>query len=238
MSNDQIRRHVVRSLPIVATLALATPAAYAWDFQSASGDFSGSWDTTLTYGQAWRVDLTPTALKTLLSRHSSGLYALCAPPRPEDAAVINGDITLIGRSDPGFWPENRTEIRELLEKTHADPDTFWLVEDHQPLGLAKNAAAGVDLTVSGHTHAGQIFPIGLLDRLVDSGRTVIVIEHNLDVVARADWVIDMGPGAGHDGGRVVFTGTPADLVATGDSLRQTRMRSCVGHGPGMAWARM
>ena len=84
----------------------------------------------------------------------------------EDAAVINGDITLIGRSDPGFWPENRTEIRELLEKTHADPDTFWLVEDHQPLGLAKNAAAGVDLTVSGHTHAGQIFPIGLLDRLV------------------------------------------------------------------------
>ena len=84
----------------------------------------------------------------------------------EDAAVINGDITLIGRSDPGFLAENRTEIRELLEKTHADPDTFWLVEDHQPLGLAKNAAAGVDLTVSGHTHARQIFPIGLLDRLV------------------------------------------------------------------------
>src|SRR5688572_32670092 len=51
-----IRRSVVRSLPIVATLALATPAAYAWDFQSDSGSFSGSWDTTLTYGQAWRIE--------------------------------------------------------------------------------------------------------------------------------------------------------------------------------------
>jgi excinuclease UvrABC ATPase subunit len=54
--------------------------------------------------------------------------------------------------------------------------------------------------------------LGLLDRLVDDGRTVIVIEHNLDVVAHADWVIDMGPGAGHDGGRVVFEGTPAELL--------------------------
>ena len=60
--------------------------------------------------------------------------------------------------------------------------------------------------------------IGLLDRLVESGRTVIVIEHNLDVVARADWVIDMGPGAGHDGGRVIFEGTPAELVRAEGSL--------------------
>ena len=60
--------------------------------------------------------------------------------------------------------------------------------------------------------------IGLLDRLVDSGRSVIVIEHNLDVVARADWVIDLGPGGGHDGGRVVFEGTPAELVKSKDSL--------------------
>ncbi len=60
--------------------------------------------------------------------------------------------------------------------------------------------------------------IGLLDRIVDSGRTVIVIEHNLDVVARADWVIDLGPGAGHDGGRVVFEGPPAELVRATGSL--------------------
>ena len=54
--------------------------------------------------------------------------------------------------------------------------------------------------------------VGLFDRLVDAGSTVIVIEHDLDVIARADWIIDLGPGAGHDGGRVVFEGTPAQLV--------------------------
>jgi len=56
MRNDLIRRYVARSLPIVATLALASPAAYAWDFQNDSGTFSGSWDTTFTYGQAWRIE--------------------------------------------------------------------------------------------------------------------------------------------------------------------------------------
>ncbi len=55
--------------------------------------------------------------------------------------------------------------------------------------------------------------LGLLDRLVDSGRTVIVIEHHQAVMAHGDWIIDLGPGAGHDGGRVVFEGTPAELVA-------------------------
>ena len=56
MSNDLIRRYVVRSLPIVAALGLASPAAYAWDFQNQDGTFSGSWDTTITYGQAWRIE--------------------------------------------------------------------------------------------------------------------------------------------------------------------------------------
>jgi len=55
--------------------------------------------------------------------------------------------------------------------------------------------------------------LGLLDRLVDSGKSVIVIEHDQAVMAHADWIIDLGPGAGHDGGRIVFEGTPADLVA-------------------------
>jgi excinuclease UvrABC ATPase subunit len=55
--------------------------------------------------------------------------------------------------------------------------------------------------------------LGMLDRLVDSGKSVIVIEHHQAVMAHADWIIDIGPGAGHDGGRVVFEGTPADLVA-------------------------
>jgi excinuclease UvrABC ATPase subunit len=66
--------------------------------------------------------------------------------------------------------------------------------------------------------------IGLLDRLVDAGRTVIVIEHNLDVVARADWVIDLGPGAGHDGGRVIFEGPPAELVRADGSLTGRHLR--------------
>ena len=56
MSNDQIRRHVLRALPIVAALSLASPASYAFDFQNANGTLSGSWDTTLSYGQAWRIE--------------------------------------------------------------------------------------------------------------------------------------------------------------------------------------
>jgi excinuclease UvrABC ATPase subunit len=60
--------------------------------------------------------------------------------------------------------------------------------------------------------------LGLLDRLVDSGKTVIVIEHHQAVMAHADWIIDLGPGAGHDGGRIVFEGTPADLVAARSTL--------------------
>ena len=58
----------------------------------------------------------------------------------------------------------------------------------------------------------------LLDRLVESGKSVIVIEHHQAVMAHADWIIDLGPGAGHDGGRVVFEGTPADLVADATTL--------------------
>jgi excinuclease UvrABC ATPase subunit len=60
--------------------------------------------------------------------------------------------------------------------------------------------------------------LGLLDRLVDSGKSVIVIEHHQAVMAHADWIIDLGPGAGHDGGRIVFEGTPADLVAARSTL--------------------
>ena len=66
--------------------------------------------------------------------------------------------------------------------------------------------------------------IGLMDRLVDSGKTVVVIEHNLDVVARADWVIDLGPGAGTEGGRIVFEGSPADLARFDGSLTGQHLR--------------
>jgi excinuclease ABC A subunit len=68
----------------------------------------------------------------------------------------------------------------------------------------------------------------LLDRLVDSGKSVIVIEHHLAVIAHADWIIDLGPGAGHDGGRVVFAGLPADLVAARDTLTGQHLAEYVG----------
>jgi excinuclease UvrABC ATPase subunit len=70
----------------------------------------------------------------------------------------------------------------------------------------------------------------LLDRLVDDGNTVIVIEHHQAVMAHADWLVDLGPGAGHDGGQVVFTGTPADLVAHGDSLTARHLRAYLQGG--------
>jgi excinuclease UvrABC ATPase subunit len=70
--------------------------------------------------------------------------------------------------------------------------------------------------------------LGLLDRLVDSGKSVIVIEHHQAVMAHADWIIDLGPGAGHDGGRVVFEGTPADLVAARPTLTGEHLAAYVG----------
>ncbi|TDB95549.1 excinuclease ABC subunit UvrA [Micromonospora fluostatini] len=70
--------------------------------------------------------------------------------------------------------------------------------------------------------------LGLLDRLVDAGRSVIVIEHHQAVMAHADWIIDLGPGAGHDGGRIVFEGTPADLVAARSTLTGEHLAAYVG----------
>ncbi len=70
--------------------------------------------------------------------------------------------------------------------------------------------------------------LGLLDRLVDSGKSVIVVEHHQAVMAHADWIIDLGPGAGHDGGRVVFEGTPADLVAARSTLTGEHLAAYVG----------
>jgi len=70
--------------------------------------------------------------------------------------------------------------------------------------------------------------LGLLDRLVDSGKSVIVIAHHQAVMAHADWIIDLGPGAGHDGGRIVFEGTPADLVAARPTLTGEHLAAYIG----------
>ena len=70
--------------------------------------------------------------------------------------------------------------------------------------------------------------LALLDRLVDGGTSVIVVEHHQAVMAHADWIIDLGPGAGHDGGRVVFEGTPAELVAGRTTLTGEHLAEYVG----------
>ncbi|WP_316744584.1 excinuclease ABC subunit UvrA [Streptomyces sp. MK7] len=70
--------------------------------------------------------------------------------------------------------------------------------------------------------------LALLDRLVDSGKSVVVVEHHQAVMAHADWIIDLGPGAGHDGGRIVFEGTPADLVAARSTLTGEHLAAYVG----------
>jgi excinuclease UvrABC ATPase subunit len=79
--------------------------------------------------------------------------------------------------------------------------------------------------------------LGLLDRLVDSGKSVIVIEHHQSVMAHADWIIDLGPGAGHDGGKIVFEGTPAALVAARSTLTGEHLAAFVGRRPKAARSR-
>jgi excinuclease UvrABC ATPase subunit len=95
--------------------------------------------------------------------------------------------------------------------------------ERQRLKLASNIGGGSDVYVLDEPTSGLHLAdveqlLGLLDRLVDSGKSVIVIEHHQAVMAHADWIIDLGPGAGHEGGQVVFEGTPADLVADRSTL--------------------
>ena len=89
----------------------------------------------------------------------------------------------------------------------------------QPLARQRRGVGGDQLRRARRHHLADVEQLlGLLDRLVDAGKSVIVIEHHQSVMAHADWIIDLGPGAGHDGGRVVFGGTPADLVAARSTL--------------------
>src|SRR4051794_38260865 len=105
--------------------------------------------------------------------------------------------------------------------------------ERQRLKLAAQMAEKGDVYVLDEPTAGLHLAdvanlLGLLDRIVDSGRSVLVIEHHQAVMAHADWIIDLGPGAGHDGGRIVFEGTPADLVATRSTLTGEHLAAYVG----------
>ncbi|NUW31972.1 excinuclease ABC subunit UvrA [Nonomuraea sp. SMC257] len=116
--------------------------------------------------------------------------------------------------------------------TLGQPLTTLSGGERQRLKLAVNMARNgttyvLDEPTTGLHLADVDQLLGLLDRLVDDGNTVIVIEHHQAVMAHADWIIDLGPGAGHDGGRVVFSGTPSELVATGTSLTAQHLRQYV-----------
>ena len=105
--------------------------------------------------------------------------------------------------------------------------------ERQRLKLATQMAEKGDVYVLDEPTAGLHLAdvehlLGLLDRLVDSGKSVIVIEHHQAVMAHADWIIDLGPGAGHDGGKVVFEGTPAELVAGPSTLTGKHLAAYVG----------
>ncbi len=105
--------------------------------------------------------------------------------------------------------------------------------ERQRLKLATQMGEKGDLYILDEPTAGLHLAdirqlLGLLDRLVDGGRSVIVIEHHLAVMAHADWIIDLGPGAGHDGGRIVFEGRPADLVARRHTLTGEHLAAYVG----------
>jgi excinuclease UvrABC ATPase subunit len=105
--------------------------------------------------------------------------------------------------------------------------------ERQRLKLATRMADKGDVYVLDEPTAGLHLAdveqlLGLLDRLVDSGKSVVVIEHHQAVMAHADWIIDLGPGAGHDGGRIVFEGTPADLVAGRSTLTGEHLAAYVG----------
>jgi excinuclease ABC A subunit len=105
--------------------------------------------------------------------------------------------------------------------------------ERQRLKLATNMGADggvyvLDEPTTGLHLADVEQLLGLLDRIVDSGKSVIAIEHHQAVMAHADWIIDLGPGAGHDGGRIVFEGTPAELVAARSTLTGDHLAAYVG----------
>jgi excinuclease UvrABC ATPase subunit len=117
--------------------------------------------------------------------------------------------------------------------TIGQPLTTLSGGERQRLKLATHLAANGGVYVLDEPTAGLHLAdveqlLGLLDRLVDSGKSVIVVEHHQAVMAHADWIIDLGPGAGHDGGRVVFEGTPADLVAARSTLTGEHLAAYVG----------
>jgi len=138
---------------------------------------------------------------------------------------------LLDMHEIGSAEEREASIRQILPEVGLPADDEFLRRyPHQLSGgqvqrvalamvfLPRPKVLVLDEPTSGLHLADVENLLALLDRLVDAGRSVVVIEHHQAVMAHADWIIDLGPGAGHDGGRVVFEGTPADLVAARSTL--------------------
>ncbi|WP_435198536.1 ATP-binding cassette domain-containing protein [Janibacter sp. GS2] len=142
------------------------------------------------------------------------------------------------KDGPASLPAAHTILSRLVDVglgylTLGQPLTALSGGERQRLKLAVQMGTKGDLYVLDEPTTGLHLAdvenlLGLLDHLVDAGTSVIVIEHHQAVMAHADWVIDLGPGAGHEGGRVVFEGTPAELVADGTTLTAQHLAAYVG----------
>ncbi len=155
------------------------------------------------------------------------------------AMSVSDAAEFFGRSDGGASvPAAHTILARLVDVglgylSLGQPLPTLSGGERQRLKLAVQIAEKGDIYVldeptSGLHLADVEHLLGLLDRLVDSGKSVIVIAHHQAVMARADWIIDLGPGAGHDGGRVVFEGTPASLVAARSTVTGEHLADYVG----------
>jgi excinuclease UvrABC ATPase subunit len=141
-------------------------------------------------------------------------------------------------SGPAKTPPARTILSRMAAVglgylTLGQPLTTLSGGERQRLKLAtrmgeKGGVYVLDEPTTGLHLADVEHLLGLLDRLVDAGKSVIVVEHHQAVMAHADWIVDLGPGAGHDGGWVVFAGRPADLVAARSTLTGEHLAGYVG----------
>ncbi len=169
-------------------------------------------------------------------------YELGDPGRSKDISEV---LAMPVSEATGFFAEGAAKVsaaHKILERltdvglgylTLGQPLTTLSGGERQRLKLATQMAEKGDVYVLDEPTTGLHLAdveqlLGLLDRLVDSGRSVIVIEHHQAVMAHADWIVDLGPGAGHDGGTIVFEGTPADLVADGSTLTAQHLAAYVG----------
>ncbi len=153
------------------------------------------------------------------------------------AMSVNEAGEFFGDGDAGTPAAHKVLVRladvGLGYLTLGQPLTTLSGGERQRLKLAAQMAEKGDVYVLDEPTSGLHLAdveqlLGLLDRLVNSGKSVIVIEHHQAVMAHADWIIDLGPGAGHDGGRIVFEGTPADLVKAKSTLTGEHLAAYVG----------